>query len=80
VLIVAGGAVSIDAARLAQFRPLLTAALADFHGTVIAGGTGVGVPGCVGDIVEELNLLDAEDFARNATTRSMTRRKNGSTT
>ncbi len=55
VLIITGGAASIDAEQLAQIRPLLKAALADFQGTVIAGGTGVGVPGCVGDIARELS-------------------------
>lgn len=54
VLIVAGGAVSIDAAQVARIRPMLKAALADFVGTVVAGGTAVGVPGCVGDIAQEL--------------------------
>jgi len=54
VLIVAGGAASISADRVERFRPLLQAALTDFAGTVIAGGTAVGVPGCVGDVARDL--------------------------
>ncbi len=54
VLIVAGGAISITAAQLALLRPLVQTMLAEFQGTVIAGGTAVGVPGCVGDAAGEL--------------------------
>ncbi len=62
VLIVAGGAVSIEASRLAKIRPLLETALADFQGTVIAGGTAVGVPGCVGDFAHELSEKHGRHF------------------
>ena len=54
VLIVAGGAGSMDAATLARVQPLVAAALSEFHGTVISGGTAVGVPGCVGQMAAEL--------------------------
>ncbi|MBN2576063.1 MAG: hypothetical protein JXP73_15985 [Deltaproteobacteria bacterium] len=54
VLIVAGGAENIDAKVLRQVRPHLAKALEDFCGTVIAGGTREGIPGCVGDVAEEL--------------------------
>lgn len=54
VLIVAGGAKSIDDKTLAIIRPVLATCLEDFHGTVIAGGTGVGIPGCVGDAAGDL--------------------------
>jgi hypothetical protein len=54
VLIVAGGAASLDAAGLDLIRPLLQAALREFRGTVISGGTTTGLPGCVGDLAGEL--------------------------
>ena len=55
VLIVTGGAASISTTQLAEIQPLLTAALTGFQGTVVSGGTAVGVPGCVGDIAQELS-------------------------
>ena len=54
VLIVAGGAASLDADGLNTANELLKCGLHDFHGTVISGGTTVGVPGCAGTIAEEL--------------------------
>lgn len=54
VLIVAGGARSIDPETLTRVEPCLRAALAAFQGTVISGGTDVGVPGLVGRVWEEL--------------------------
>jgi len=54
VMIVAGGAVSLDAQGLDRARVLLKNGLSDFHGTVISGGTAVGIPGCVGAIAAEL--------------------------
>ncbi|MBN1567792.1 MAG: hypothetical protein JXA73_08080 [Acidobacteria bacterium] len=54
VLIIAGGAESMDAGALEKIRPLVLTALTDFRGTVIAGGTTVGVPCCVGDVAREL--------------------------
>ena len=62
VLIVAGGAGGIGRDTLAEMRPLLAAALSAFEGTVISGGTAVGVPGCVGDIAKELNAVDRKRF------------------
>src|SRR3990167_9583634 len=53
-LIIAGGAAGMDAATVKKIRPLVLAALADFRGTAIAGGTTAGVPGCVGDVAGEL--------------------------
>ena len=54
VLIVAGGAVSLDRATLRRIRPLVERVLAKFSGTVISGGTRVGVPGCVGGVAAKL--------------------------
>jgi ppGpp synthetase/RelA/SpoT-type nucleotidyltranferase len=55
VLVIAGGAASISRATLDMVRPILARALADFRGTVVAGGTTTGIPGCVGDVVQEIN-------------------------
>jgi ppGpp synthetase/RelA/SpoT-type nucleotidyltranferase len=54
VLVVAGGAVSLDSQGQAIAGSLLKNGLRDFRGTVISGGTRVGIPGCVGDIASEL--------------------------
>jgi ppGpp synthetase/RelA/SpoT-type nucleotidyltranferase len=62
VLIVAGGAASIGARDLPKPRTLLMAALKDFHGTVISGGTKSGVPGCVGDVTRQLRSEKSKGF------------------
>ena len=62
VLLVAGGAASIDAETLASVRPLLYTALPAFAGTVISGGTVVGVPGLVGEIAAELKAQGNQHF------------------
>lgn len=62
LLIIAGGARSIDAEALKRIRPLLRASLEDFSGTVIAGGTTEGVPGCVGDVAGELAAENRKRF------------------
>ncbi len=50
VLIVAGGAQSIDPKVLRFVKQPLEEALGQFEGTVISGGTRVGIPGLVGEI------------------------------
>ena len=62
VVIVAGGARRIDAKVLAKARPLLAEALAEFDGTVIAGGTQQGIPGCVGDVAVNLRKRGQKRF------------------
>lgn len=62
VVIVAGGAGSMDEEAVRRVRPLLRTGLADFGGTVISGGTSVGVPGCVGEIARELAGKGARKF------------------
>ena len=62
ILIIAGGAANINAAAVKKVRPLIRTALTDFQGTVIAGGTNVGVPGCVGDVAHELARGDKKQF------------------
>jgi hypothetical protein len=62
VLVVAGGAASLDAATLARVRPLLEVALEAFSGQVISGGTVVGVPGCAGRVAAKLAGRDRKHF------------------
>jgi hypothetical protein len=54
VLIVAGGACHLGADVAGKISPMLSDALAEFRGTVISGGTTVGIPGCVGEIAGAL--------------------------
>ena len=54
VVLVAGGAASLDAKGKTATDELLKNGLRDFHGTVISGGTAIGVPGCVGAIAKGL--------------------------
>ncbi len=63
VLTVAGGAASMDGDALERVKPLVSAALEKFTGTVISGGTAVGVPGCVGDIAERLKKENRKSFS-----------------
>jgi ppGpp synthetase/RelA/SpoT-type nucleotidyltranferase len=62
VLIVVGGAASMDDQRLAVVRPLLESALEGFHGQVLCGGTAVGVPGCVGEVAAALAGRGSKTF------------------
>lgn len=62
VLVVVGGAASMDDGGLARVRPLMRAALEDFRGQVISGGTVVGVPGCVGEVAADLAAHRAKHF------------------
>jgi ppGpp synthetase/RelA/SpoT-type nucleotidyltranferase len=54
VLLVSGGAVTLDREGAERFQAMLVEALAGFRGTVISGGTRCGVPGCVGAAAEAL--------------------------
>jgi len=62
VLIVAGGAGRLPVEVARTVRPMLAGALAGFRGTVISGGTGVGIPGCVGEIAGALATRGAKPF------------------
>ena len=66
LLIVSGGAVSLEAKIADLFRPMLSAALEAFHGTVVSGGTTVGIPGMVGEVAAELANRGARHFALKA--------------
>ena len=62
VLIIAGGAASISADTLAQLREPLIAALGNFRGTVISGGTTLGLPGLLGEIAGTLEREGRKHF------------------
>jgi mutator protein MutT len=50
VVIVAGGCDPAKSREISQYRGLLRAALADFNGTLISGGTKQGISGLVGEL------------------------------
>jgi ppGpp synthetase/RelA/SpoT-type nucleotidyltranferase len=62
VLIVAGGASSIAQQTIGFVREPLTQALRTFHGTVVSGGTKVGIPGLVGEIGAKLTRTGSKCF------------------
>jgi ppGpp synthetase/RelA/SpoT-type nucleotidyltranferase len=62
VLIIAGGAASMETDALEKIRPIISAGLEGFFGTVIAGGTTTGVPGCVGDVAGEFENQNKKHF------------------
>jgi ppGpp synthetase/RelA/SpoT-type nucleotidyltranferase len=62
VLIVSGGAASLDPALAARIWPLLREACGSFQGTIISGGTTAGVPGCIGDVAGALAAEGKKQF------------------
>ena len=62
VLIVAGGAASLEAPLVEKIRILLKDACGRFRGTIISGGTTSGVPGCIGDVAGELASKGGKHF------------------
>jgi ppGpp synthetase/RelA/SpoT-type nucleotidyltranferase len=62
VLLVVGGAVSMKSEQLPQVTAFLKEALEDFSGTVVSGGTTVGVPGCLGVVAEQLTASNSKHF------------------
>jgi len=62
VLAVAGGAASLPADQIPHIQAILKSALDPFAGTVIAGGTTSGVPGCVGFVSAELATDGRKQF------------------
>lgn len=63
VLVVAGGAASMSGDTVARVRPIVSAALEKVTGTVISGGTDIGVPGCVGDVANQLERESKKGFS-----------------
>jgi ppGpp synthetase/RelA/SpoT-type nucleotidyltranferase len=62
VLLVVGGAVSMKPEQLPQVTAFLKEALGEFSGTVVSGGTTVGVPGCLGVVAEQLAASNSKHF------------------
>ena len=62
VLIVAGGARSLEKASERDVESLLKTALSAFHGTVLSGGTMCGVPGCLGAAADAFGPCGARPF------------------
>lgn len=62
VLIVAGGATSLRPGQVDVLRPMLQEAFTGFHGTIISGGTRVGVPGCVGEAADLVGPRNGRPF------------------
>jgi ppGpp synthetase/RelA/SpoT-type nucleotidyltranferase len=61
-IILSGGAASLDKSAPDVIRPLLEEVLCSFKGTVISGGTTVGVPGCAGDVAGLLAARNTKGF------------------
>ncbi len=62
VLIVSGGAASLPDSTREKILPPLKYALRSFCGTVISGGTTIGVPGCIGDVAQQLGAEGGKQF------------------
>ena len=62
VLVIAGGAASMTGEMVKKIKPFILPVLEKFKGTVISGGTAIGVPGCVGDIAAELAAVEKKGF------------------
>ena len=62
VLIIAGGAKSIETEETEPIRSLLATSLNAHRGTVISGGTNVGIPGYVGDVAGDLAAENQKQF------------------
>jgi len=62
VLIIAGGSDFNIETQMPTYRDCLFAALKDFKGTVVSGGTKVGISGLVGAIASELVQKERKEF------------------
>lgn len=54
VLIVAGGAATLTSEQAEQLTPMLAQTFEGFTGTIISGGTKIGVPGCAGEAADTI--------------------------
>ena len=62
VLIIAGGAATMTPEMLRRAQPVIASAVRHFSGTIISGGTNVGVPGCVGEAAMQARSSGKRDF------------------
>ena len=62
VLILTGGAVSLQHELIGKTKELLEKSCGDFGGTIVSGGTTAGVPGCIGDVARELSGKGHKQF------------------
>ncbi len=62
VLIIAGGAASVAKKTIQFVREPLTQSLRGFHGTVISGGTKIGIPGLAGEVAARLARTGEKRF------------------
>lgn len=62
VLVVAGGATTLRTEQRPRVLAFLREGLDGFGGTIISGGTTVGVPGCVGEAADALRRAGRSDF------------------
>jgi ppGpp synthetase/RelA/SpoT-type nucleotidyltranferase len=62
VLILAGGAASLEPKLVERIRPQLKGACGRFRGTIISGGTTSGLPGLIGDVAGELAAEGQKQF------------------
>ncbi|MDP8236412.1 MAG: RyR domain-containing protein [Candidatus Erginobacter occultus] len=62
VIILSGGAATLDRKLARIIRPLVEVILDSFSGTVISGGTTSGVPGCAGRVAAELRGRNLKRF------------------
>jgi len=62
VLIIAGGTSPTVDAEMSRYHALVKAALEDFEGVVVSGGTTAGIPGVVGNAAAELKAAGNKKF------------------
>src|SRR5437773_3533695 len=62
VLIICGGTAANAEKSMRQYKKPLRAALEQFKGTVISGGTRAGIPGLLGEIAAELKANGRKKF------------------
>jgi hypothetical protein len=62
VMIIAGGAAKLSKEKVETYEIYVRQALCDFEGTVISGGTKIGIPGLVGKVTMELLDGDSKKY------------------
>lgn len=62
VLIIAGGASLMNETKVNEYHNVLLNLMSDFKGTIVSGGTTVGIPGLVGQVKTELEQNKTGEF------------------